>query len=252
MESLAIRSFVETFLSWTTPPGMILGVNRSTPQIEALGIARQHPDGPGWLLDHVSLEFRQGSSISITGPSGSGKTLLLRALALLDPLDAGEIRFEGRPIDRNRIPYYRSQVLYLHQRPMLLANQVETALRRPFTLSAHRNRSFRPERILQMLRRLGRDETFLRKPAADLSGGETQLVALLRALQLDPKVLLLDEPTAALDEDATAAVELLVRDWFAESPDSRTTVWVTHAADQSQRVATEVIRIDQGRIRNGE
>lgn len=204
------------------------------------------------MLDHVSLEVFPGSSISITGPSGSGKTLLLRALAMLDPIDAGEIHFGGKPIDRNQIPHYRSQVVYLHQRPMLLANRVEAALRRTFALKVHRDRSFQRERVVQMLQRLGRDEAFLNKPVGELSGGESQLVALLRAIQLDPKVLLLDEPTAALDADATAAVEMLVRDWLAESPKSRATVWVTHAADQAQRVAERAIRIERGRILDGE
>jgi putative ABC transport system ATP-binding protein len=227
-------------------------VIRLTPQIEALGIARQHPQSPGWLLDHVSLEVLPGSSLSITGRSASGKTLLLRALAMLDPLDAGEIHFEGRPIDRNRIPCYRSQIVYLHQRPMLLASPVEAALRRPFTLDIHRDRSFRRDRIVRMLRRLDRDEAFLSKSVGDLSGGEAQIVALLRAIQLDPKVLLLDEPTAALDADATAAVEMLVRDWLGESPDSRATVWVTHAENQARRVAQRTIQIEGGRILDGQ
>jgi putative ABC transport system ATP-binding protein len=227
-------------------------VNRSEPKIEAQGITRQHPEGLGCLLDDVSLAVPAGFSLSISGPSGSGKTLLLRALAMLDPLDAGEIRFEGRPIERRQIPHYRSRVVYLHQRPMLLENQVEAALRRPYALKIHRRRSFHKERIVEMLRRLGRNEAFLNKPVGELSGGESQLVALLRAIQLDPQVLLLDEPTAALDADATTAVETLVRDWLGESPDTRTAIWVTHAVEQAQRVAERVIRIDRGRILDGE
>lgn len=223
-----------------------------TPQLEAQGIARRHPEGGGWLLDHVSLEIYPGSRLSISGPAGSGKTLLVRALALLDPLDVGEIRFEGSSVDRKRIPHYRSQVMYLHQRPMLLENRVEATLRRPFHLNVHRSRSFSRERILQMLHRLGRDEGFLGKAVGELSGGESQLVALLRVIQLDPKVLLLDEPTAALDADATAAVESLVHDWLGESPNTRSAVWVTHDASQARRVAGRSIRIAEGRIEDGE
>ena len=86
-----------------------------------------------------------------------------------------------------------------------------------------------------MLTHLGRDESFLDKPVGELSGGESQLVALLRAVQLDPKVLLLDEPTASLDAEATAAVETLVADWQAESAGARAVVWVSHDTGQAER-----------------
>ena len=70
-------------------------MSRKPLQIEGRNLARRHPDGQGWLLDGVTLAVEPGSRTSIGGPSGSGKTLLLRALAMLDPLDRGEIRFEG-------------------------------------------------------------------------------------------------------------------------------------------------------------
>jgi putative ABC transport system ATP-binding protein len=223
-------------------------VSRKPLQIEARNLARRHPDGQGWLLDGVTLAIEPGSRTSISGPSGSGKTLLLRALAMLDPLDRGEIRFEGRPIVREAIPEYRCTVVYLHQRPALLARRVEGALKRPFELNVHRDRLFPRARIVQLLDQLGRAESFLDKPVAELSGGESQLVALLRAVQLDPKVLLLDEPTAALDPEATAAVETLVNGWLAEAPDVRSIVWVTHNAEQAARMGGHMMRIECGRI----
>jgi len=217
-------------------------------QIEALGLARRNPDGGGWLLDHVSLRVAPGARIAVSGPSGSGKTLLLRALAMLDPIDEGELLFEGRPVPRERIPDYRRRVIYLHQRPALIEARVEAALRRPFALGVHRGRSFDRRRIVRMLEYLGRDEGFLGKPVADLSGGESQLVALLRAVQLDPSALLLDEPTAALDPDASRAVEGLVDDWFEEQPEARAVLWVTHNARQAGRMGSRVLRIDKGKI----
>jgi putative ABC transport system ATP-binding protein len=227
-------------------------MDRDKQLIQTRDIARRHPDGQGWLLDHVSLEIPAGAAISVVGPSGSGKTLLLRALAWLDPLDAGEIRFRGEPLHSGAIPHYRSQVVYLHQRPMLLEERVEAALRRPWALRVHRKRSFDRRRIVQMLEQLGRDESFLDKPVAELSGGEFQIAALLRAVQLDPQVLLLDEPTAALDAQATEVVERLVRGWRAEAPELRATVWVTHQTDQSRRMADRVLQIEHGRVADGQ
>jgi putative ABC transport system ATP-binding protein len=216
--------------------------------IEARGLARRNPDGGGWLLDRVSIRVGPGARVAVSGPSGSGKTLLLRALAMLDPVDDGELLFEGRPVPRERIPDYRRRVIYLHQRPALIEARVEPALRRPFALEVHRGRSFDRRRIVRMLEHLGRDEGFLNKPVDDLSGGESQLVALLRAVQLDPSVLLLDEPTAALDPDASSAVEGLVSDWFAEQPGGRAVLWVTHDTGQAERMGSRVLRIEKGRI----
>jgi putative ABC transport system ATP-binding protein len=75
-----------------------------------------------------------------------------------------------------------------------------------------------------------------------------QIVALLRALQLDPSVLLLDEPTAALDLKTAAAVEALVADWLAEGDSGRATVWVSHGIDQTRRMAGRLLVLDSGRI----
>ena len=125
-------------------------------------------------------------------------------MAMLDPLDAGSIRWQGRAVAGEAVPGYRKQVIYLHQRPALLDGSVEDNLRHPFTLKAHRDRRFDRSGSIDLLARLGRDRSFLDKASRDLSGGEAQIVGLVRALQLDPAVLLLDEPTASLDP-ATAA-----------------------------------------------
>jgi putative ABC transport system ATP-binding protein len=138
--------------------------------------------------------------------------------------------------------------VYLHQRAALLPGSVEDNLRQPFQLAAHRERTFDPQRIAAWLRAVDRDESFLRKRHLDLSGGELQIVALLRAIQLDPQILLLDEPTAALDRKAADAVETLVERWFREDAQQRITVWVSHQEDQLHRVADRMLRIDRGQV----
>lgn len=191
-----------------------------------------------------------GDRIAVVGPSGSGKTLLLRALAMLDPLDEGEIQWRGGAVSGRAVPEFRSCVIYLHQRPALLEGTVEHNLRQPFCLGQHRQREFDEQRMVDMLGQLGRDDSFLEKDERNLSGGEAQLVSLLRAIQLDPTVLLLDEPTAALDEETAQAVERLVDTWLRAAEDERAIVWVSHNQSQSQRVATRWLRVRQGGVEN--
>lgn len=221
-----------------------------TTLLEARNLTRRHPDGRRRLLADVSLEVDAAMRLSVAGPSGSGKTLLLRALAVLDPLDEGEVLWKGEPVRREAVPRFRKAVVYLHQRPALGEETVEAALRRPLALAVHRGLRFDAARLVKLLGQLHRDESFLEKRTADLSGGEIQIVSLLRALQLDPTVLLLDEPTAALDRQTAAAAEQLLEDWVGDSSAGRALLWVTHDPQQARRVAQEVLLIRNGKIRD--
>ncbi|MBN2578357.1 MAG: ATP-binding cassette domain-containing protein [Pirellulales bacterium] len=219
-----------------------------TALLVARGLSRRHPRQDQWLLENVSLRLAAGECVAVAGATGAGKTLLLRALALLDPIETGEIFFLGRPAGAADVPAYRRAVTYLHQRPCLMAETVEAALRRPWGLTIHRQRPFPREEALALLGRLGRGETFLDQRGANLSGGEMQITALLRALLLSPRVLLLDEPTAALDPQTTATVESLLRNWRAEVPEERAILWVSHDAAQAERVADRLVHMDNGSI----
>jgi putative ABC transport system ATP-binding protein len=216
--------------------------------LEARGIGRRLPGGQGWLLQDIWLEVRAGERWALVGPSGSGKTLLLRSLALLDPLDAGDIFWQGQSVSAPAIPDFRRQVIYLHQRPALFEGTVEDNLRQPFALGANRDRRFDRERVLERLADLGRDAFFLARVQRDLSGGEAQMVALLRAIQLDPAILLLDEPTAALDPESARAIESLVRHWLEEAPEKRALVWISHDLAQAGRVADRQLVMRHGRL----
>ena len=200
------------------------------------------------LLTEISMQITGGERIALSGPSGSGKTLLLRALALLDPLSAGNVCWNGSPVQGGCVPAYRAQVAYLQQQPVLQDESVESLLRQPFVWKIHAHKHFSKERMEHWLALLGRQSSFLEKRSADLSGGEKQIVALLRIIQLDPHILLLDEPTAALDADSATAVETLVADWLAESLPQRATLWVSHNAEQAQRVADRQLLIQEGRL----
>jgi putative ABC transport system ATP-binding protein len=223
-----------------------------TSGIEATAIGRRDRKSGGWLIRGVSVSVRFGERLGVLGPSGAGKTVLLRAIAQLDPLDEGSIRWQGRAVHGDDIPAYRRRVVYLHQRPALLEGTVEDNLRYPFTLRAHRERTFDPDRIENLLAQLGREPGFLAKKSRDLSGGESQLVGLIRAVQLDPAVLLLDEPTASLDPATTRAVEGLLDDWMAANPAERALVWVSHDADQARRMTGRRLHLRAGRLESEE
>ena len=123
--------------------------------LEACGVGRLRPGEQGWLLHNVSLEVRGGDRLALAGPSGGGKTLLLRALALLDPLDVGAACWRGQPVAAAEVPAFRRRVAYLHQRPALFEGTVEDNLRLPFSLAVHREQSFDRERALALLATLG-------------------------------------------------------------------------------------------------
>ncbi len=249
----------------------------AAPLLRATDLGRRDPEAPErWLFRRFSLALPPEEIVSLQGPTGSGKTLLLRALAALDPLDGGELELLGRPVGEWEMPAWRSTAVYVHQSPPLPPGTVEAALREPFGYRVHGQRSFSRERAAGLLRELGRPEGFLERRTEELSGGERQAAALVRALLARPRILLLDEPTAALDPDGVARVEELVRRWLrhagradgSRAPEDvgaveagsraadasppvdppRAVLWVTHDADQARRVADRRLRLADGAL----
>ena len=218
-----------------------------TPLLAAQQVGRRHPQQPTWLLEDLSLSIFAGDRLFLQGPTGSGKTLLLRALSLLDPIDQGEILWQGRPVADEDVPAFRAQVVYLLQKPVVQAGTVRSNLQLPFEMGVHRDKTYAEDRLCEMLADVELDRSFLDKPAQTLSGGESQIVALLRVLQLTPRVLLLDEPTAALDSRATAQIERLLLDWFSRQDDRCAYVWVSHQEEQQQRIANRTVLLRGGK-----
>ncbi len=168
--------------------------------------------GEKTLISGLSLALRPGEVVALTGPSGCGKTTLLRALAGLADPASGTVHFKGGEAGRNGWPVYRRQVLLVTQKPVLCEGSVEENLRRPFTYR-HAPGPFPRDRALAWLKQLRLDGgSFLGARARDLSVGEQQRVCLVRALLLEPAVLLLDEPTSALDAKVVLEVEEVLRE----------------------------------------
>lgn len=216
----------------------------STPLLAAESVGRRDPGNRSrWLIRGVTLRLAPGTSVGVRGPSGAGKTILLRALAMLDPVDEGQVQWRGAVVSPPHVPAFRAQTMYLHQQCVCWEGTVRDNFQRPQRLAQHHQKPWCESQAIELLRVAGRDPSFMDKPAQGLSGGERQLVGVVRALLLDPTVLLLDEPTAALDENSTRAVEKLVAAWRSAEAE-RACVWVSHSAEQTRRVAERVLELE--------
>lgn len=234
------------------PPGdarrgmdALLPVGYTSPMAEVLLIAQNlgRRAGGRWLWRGRSFDVDAQSQLALVGPSGVGKTTLLRAVAGLDPLDEGTLTLDGRPAEAWSPAVYRSRVMYLHQRPALLPGSVEENLQAAFALAVHRDKRYDPARARELVTRLGRSPAYLTQDSSQLSGGEAQILALVRALLLEPEILLLDEPTSSLDPQTTAQAEALLREWLAAAP-RRACLWTSHDAAQIARVASRTIAME--------
>lgn len=192
--------------------------------------------GGRMLWRGVSFDVAAGDRLVVDGSSGSGKTLLLRALACLDPLSSGLCEFRGKAPEVWSVPAYRSQVMYVPQRPSLAAGTVLEVLSAPFRLSVHKAKVFEHAAATDLLESLGRPADLLQAQTATLSGGEVQSVQLARALLLDPTVLLLDEVTSALDPALAARAERIILTWCAGH--ERALVWVGHDIASQELMGT--------------
>src|SRR5437773_673500 len=131
------------------------------PLLAAKGLGRRWPGSDRWLLRDVTLDIHAGDCLAIMGPTGAGKTLLLRALSLLDPVDAGHVYWQGRAVAAGEVPRYRRQAVYFHQRPTLVEGTVEQNFRLPYSLHVGRQHQFDRAKALKLLKVLGRGAEFL-------------------------------------------------------------------------------------------
>ena len=213
--------------------------------IETHALTRRDERRQTLLLQPTDFSLNRADRVSITGSSGSGKSVFLRALALLDAPTSGQVLWNGQPIANTEIPHYRSHISYLSQRPALVEGTVEDNLRFPFSLKTLRQRRFDLAAVTALLEHAGKTQEFLGKNAADLSGGEAQVASLIRTLQLNPEVLLLDEPTAALDPTSSRDVEALINAWFA-ADNARAYIWVSHDLEQARRMSEIHLQMSAG------
>ncbi len=183
----------------------------------------------------------------LTGPNGSGKSTLLQLLSMLIAPDQGDVSFSGNPVrtgsDRKRL---RRQITLVEQTPYLFHGTVYDNLAFGLRLRDVRG-DLQRERIIKALK-IARLDGFENCSAKALSGGEVSRVALARALVLQPKVLLLDEPAAGLDADILPIFE----DCLKKSAESGTMIVLSsHDDEQARRLDAESLQLDSGRLARG-
>lgn len=179
------------------------------------------------------FDLAAGECVAIQGPSGAGKSVLLRMLADLDPHE-GEAFLDGRSSKAMPGPAWRAQVVYQAAEPAwweATAGEHFSAAQRGF--------------LDKTMGALGLSTALLDTGIERLSTGERQRLALVRSLAAEPRVLLLDEPTAALDPDSVKRAEALLASCLA---DGMAILIVTHSAEQAERLAQRVFRLDGGRL----
>jgi sulfate/thiosulfate transport system ATP-binding protein len=209
--------------------------------IEARGIVKRF--GTFTALDGVSVDVPTGSLTALLGPSGSGKSTLLRVIAGLEQPDAGEVLLDGEDVTR-RPPQSRGVGFvfqhYAAFKHMTVWDNIAFGLtirRRPRTQIKQR-----VSELLDLVQLSGLAERY----PAQLSGGQRQRMGLARALAVDPKVLLLDEPFGALDARVRKELRLWLRRLHDET--HTTTVIVTHDQEEAMDVADRVVVMNAGRI----
>lgn len=202
------------------------------------GVKRSY--GSRLALDIPRLDIPAGRLLGVCGPNGSGKSTLLRLLAFLEPPDAGEVLFEGAPTGDLRT--VRRQVTLLLQEPYLLSRSVTENVAYGLNVRAIRD----DERVRSSLLAVGLDpDLFGERRRNELSGGEAQRVALAARLAIRPQVLLMDEPTASVDEESAARIALAAR---AACDEGTTVVIVSHDRDWLDALVDDRLRLKAGRI----
>ena len=203
--------------------------------------------GDNLVLDHISEHIYPGDKVVIIGPSGSGKSTFLRCLNLMESPSDGTITFDGTEITdpKTDIDSVRRKMGMVFQHFNLFPNMT---IKKNITLAPVRTKLMTQaeadEKAMQLLRRVGLEEKADAYPS-QLSGGQKQRIAIVRALAMNPKVILFDEPTSALDPEMVGEVLAVMKELADEG---MTMVVVTHEMGFAREVGNRILFMDGGKI----
>jgi D-methionine transport system ATP-binding protein len=197
------------------------------------------------ILTDVSFEVFQGDGLGIIGPSGAGKTSVLRLLNRLSEPTSGSIYLDNQDYREIPVLHLRRQVMLVPQEPKLLGMTVQQALTYPLSLQQLPQRQIQ-ERLDASREQLHIPADWLARTELQLSVGQRQLVAIARALVMQPKILLLDEPTSALDAGIASHVLGVLADLAVQH--KMAILMVNHQLDMAQLFCTRVLYLQGGQL----
>ena len=210
-------------------------------------LVKEYNHGAVHALNDCSLDIRKGEVVAVIGPSGSGKSTLLRSLNLLEQPTSGAIFFDGADLAAKsvNIDLHRQKMGMVFQHFNLFPHKtvLQNITMAPVTLKK-KTAAAAKEQALALLARIGLSDKANEYPNM-LSGGQKQRIAIVRALAMDPEVMLFDEPTSALDPEMVGEVLDLMRDL---AKDGMTMAVVTHEMGFAREVADRVVFMADGKI----
>jgi tungstate transport system ATP-binding protein len=196
-------------------------------------------------LEVDSLDIARGETLTVVGPNGAGKSTLLLALAHLLKPARGDIQFDGRSVTKWNDLEYRRKISYVFQAPLLMDMSVEQNVALGLKFRGI-SREESQERADRWIKAMG-IESLVGRRAGELSGGEAQRVSIARAFVLEPELLLLDEPFAALDPPTRSKLLEDLSNLLRE--DHRTAVFVTHNLNEAAKVSHRIAVVVGGMLR---
>ena len=215
--------------------------------IEVKGLKKYYNGGEVKALDGISVDICKGDVIAVIGPSGGGKSTFLRSLNLLETPTSGSIFFDGVDITSKKVdlPLHRQKMGMVFQHFNLFPHMtvLDNLTMAPIRIKKMPKAEAK-KKAMALLQRVGLADRAGAYPA-QLSGGQKQRVAIVRALAMEPEVMLFDEPTSALDPEMVGEVLEVMRE-LAHA--GMTMVVVTHEMGFAQKVATRVLFMDSGVI----
>ena len=225
--------------------------------IEVKGLKKHYNKGTIKALDGVTVDINKGDVMVVIGPSGSGKSTFLRSLNLLEEPTAGEIHFNGVDITKKKVKNADGKLVKLdidqHRQKMGMVFQhfnlfphktiMENMTLAPIQVK-HMSKADAEAKAIQLLNRVGLDDRADAYPI-QLSGGQKQRIAIVRALMMEPEVMLFDEPTSALDPEMGGEVLEVMKELAQEG---MTMVVVTHEMGFAREVGNRVLFMADGKL----